>query len=71
MSLVWQSPGYSGSLRITHVIARRPAADVAIRFPLGSPPLGGWRRSPGHGCAYQRDDVGIVPYDFCIDSRNI
>ena len=36
MSLVWQSPGYSGSLRITHVIARRPAADVAIRFPLGS-----------------------------------
>ena len=21
--------------------------------------------------AYQRDDVGIVPYDFCIDSRNI
>ena len=20
--------------------------------------------------AYQRDDVGIVPYEFCIDSRN-
>ena len=39
MSLVWQSPEYSGSLRITHVIARRPAADVAIRFSL-APTLG-------------------------------
>ena len=31
--LVWQSPRYSESHRKTHVIARRPAADVAIRNP--------------------------------------
>ena len=44
---------------------------MAIRFPLGSPFGGVGGKVPDMDGAYQRDDVGIVPYDFCIDSRNI